>query len=246
MLNIEHRTANSEREIMLSIIIPAYNEEVALGELLPYLKKHIGPGEAEILVVDGDSTDNTRKVAEKLGARVLISPQKGRARQMNYGAENARGEVLYFLHADTVPPQGFMEEIEQKISAGFDAGCFRLRFDDEHPALRFFAWFTRFNLDVFRFGDQSLFVKKTPFEKIGGFREKLLVMEDQEIIKRLKNHAQFVIIKKAVITSARKYQRLGVFRLQFIFSIIVVLFYLRISQEVIVHFYKKFMSGAPY
>lgn len=228
---------------MISIIIPAFNEEKQIGKIVSYVLDHSEVKNTDVLVVDGGSTDKTAQVAEKAGARVVFAPQKGRARQMNYGAKQARGEWLYFLHADTEPPLDFVKHIQQKMQLGYKCGCFRLKFDDSHPALRFYAWFTKFDWDVFRFGDQSLFVEKALFCKIDGFDENLRVMEDQEIIKRLKTHAQFCIIEKSVITSARKYQQFGVFRLQLIFSIIVVLFYLKISQEVIVHFYKTFMSG---
>ncbi len=231
---------------MISIIIPAFNEETKIGELLSFLKKHSEGQVSEIIVVDGGSSDNTVEVAEEKGAKVWESPVKGRANQMNFGAKKAGGEWLYFLHADTTPPPTFAADITEKIRAGFECGCFRLSFDNSHPALRVYSWFTRFDLDFFRFGDQSLFVRKALFSKINGFDGKLLVMEDQEIVKRLKNHAQFVILKKSVVTSARKYQRFGVFRLQFIFAIIVVLFYLKISQEVIAHFYKSFMVGTSY
>lgn len=231
---------------MISIIIPAYNEEKQIGELVSFLRDHSDRYEIEIIIVDGGSTDATVQAAKNHGARVITSPQKGRAKQMNLGAQKARGEVLYFLHADTFPPPTFIADINDKVKRGFDCGCFRLSFDSNHPILRFYAWFTRFNIDAFRFGDQSLFVKKGLFCQINGFNEKLLVMEDQEMVTRLKNHAQFGILKKAVVTSARKYEQFGVFRLQLIFSIIVVLFYLKISQEVLAHFYKTYMSGAPH
>lgn len=231
---------------MISIIIPAYNEEGQIGGLVTYLKKHSSGDRAEILLVDGGSTDGTKEEAEKAGAMVLNAPEKGRASQMNYGAEKSAGELLYFLHADTYPPATFPADIEEALKRGAEAGCFRLAFDDPHPALRFYSWFTRFDVDAFRFGDQSLFVKKALFQKAGRFDEKLLVMEDQEIVTRLKDHAQFSILDKNVVTSARKYQRFGAFRLQLIFAIIVVLFYLKISQEVLAHFYKMFMTGEPH
>ncbi|MEX0609469.1 MAG: TIGR04283 family arsenosugar biosynthesis glycosyltransferase [Balneolaceae bacterium] len=231
---------------MISIIIPTYNEEKNIGELLNYLKKYVENENAELLVVDGGSSDSTIQAAESLGARVIISAQKGRAKQMNFGAKMASGEWLYFLHADTFPPPTFLDDIRQKTARGFGCGCFRLRFNNLHPALRFYGWFTRFDIGIFRFGDQSLFVKKALFWKVGGFNENLLVMEDQEIITRLKKRAQFCIIKKEVVTSARKYGEIGVFKLQLIFAIIVLLYYMQVSQNVLAHFYKKISAGSEY
>ncbi|HBQ59650.1 MAG TPA: hypothetical protein DD671_08505 [Balneolaceae bacterium] len=228
---------------MTSIVIPAYNEEKQIGALVSYLSARADGYEQEIIVVDGGSSDQTIKVAEREGARVVRSPKKSRANQMNYGAEVAEGKVLYFLHADTYPPATFMQDIRRKIEHGYKCGCYRLSFDDSHPVLKIYCWFTRLDWDAFRFGDQSLFVEKALFHKADGFDEKLLVMEDQEVVTRLKKHAQFCVMKKQVVTSARKYQRFGVFRLQLIFAIIVVLFYMDISQEVLAHFYKTFMSG---
>lgn len=223
---------------MISIIIPAYNEEKNIGKLIAYLKKITASDKAEIIVVDGGSRDQTAAEAEKAGVKVLRSPEKGRARQMNFGAEHTNGSVLYFLHSDTRPPKTFLNDISRELNEGSGCGCFRLRFNNNHKVLNLYSWFTRFDINFFRFGDQSLFVKRELFQKIGGFDENLIVMEDQEIVSRLKKHAQFTIIPKQVFTSARKYEKIGVFKLQLIFSIIVCLFYLKISQETIVHFYQ--------
>lgn len=228
---------------MVSIIIPAYNEEKNIGKLIAYLKEIITQDKTEFIVVDGGSKDQTAAEAERAGARVLKSLNKGRACQMNFGAEYAKGDVLYFLHSDTYPPKTFIDDISRELNTGTECGCFRLHFDNDHKALSFYSCFTRFNLDVFRFGDQSLFVKKKLFQKIGGFDENLIVMEDQEIVSRLKDHAQFSVIQKPVTTSARKYEQIGIFKLQAIFTIIVCLFYLKISQETIAHFYKNLMKG---
>lgn len=227
--------------IKLSIIIPALNEEESLSRLIPYLKKHVNPAYVEIMIVDGGSKDKTEEVGRSHEVAVYASPEKGRAKQMNFGAKKAKGDVLYFLHSDTLPPKNFIDIISREVGAKTKAGCFQLKFDDDHPVLSFYSWFTRFDIDFFRFGDQSLFVEKALFQKAGGFGEDLLVMEDQEIVTRLKYYAQFSVVGEHVITSARKYQRFGVFRLQMIFTIIVVLFYLRISQEAIANFYKSFL-----
>ncbi|MDR9419842.1 TIGR04283 family arsenosugar biosynthesis glycosyltransferase [Gracilimonas sp.] len=226
---------------MISIIIPVFNEEDQIRDLVTYLKKYSTHEQTEIIVVDGGSTDKTVEKSKAAGARVVQSPNKGRAHQMNYGVGQATGKWLYFLHADTYPPKTFIKDIREEIERGIQAGCFRLSFDYDHPVLNFYSWFTRFDIDLFRFGDQSLFVQKNLFNKINGFDADLLVMEDQKIVKELKKHAQFSIIEKSVITSARKYRRFGVFRLQLIFCIVIVLFYLKISQEVIVNFYENFL-----
>lgn len=228
---------------MLSIIIPVFNEEKQIGILLRYLQEHTQGQQVEFLVVDGGSTDDTLKVIQGFGVEPLSSPNKGRSHQMNYGASRAKGDCLYFLHADTLPPTTFAADIQRALDEGAGAGCFRLRFDNNHPALKAYAWFTRWDIDLFRFGDQSLFVRRALFEKIRGYDTRLLVMEDQEIVKRLKNHAHFSILAKPVVTSARKYEQIGIFQLQFIFSIIVLLYYLRVDQRKIATFYRKAVLG---
>lgn len=224
---------------MISIIIPAYNEEKNIAKLISYLKEITTSDKTEIILVDGGSRDNTMVEAEKTGVRVLMSPNKGRASQMNFGAKQAKGETLYFLHSDTYPPSTFIDDISRELNRGSQCGCFRLQFDSEHRALSFYSWFTRFDIDLFRFGDQSLFVKRDLFQKVGGFDEKMIVMEDQEIVSRLKEHAQFAIIPKSVTTSARKYARIGVFKLQFVFTCILSLYYMGASQKVLSHFYQN-------
>lgn len=225
----------------ISVIIPAYNEEASIGSLLQYLRDaDTSPGhECEIIVVDGGSTDNTVRIAAETGARVVESPKKGRAAQMNFGAAQARGDVYYFLHADTYPPQSFAEDIRRYVTQGTEAGCYRLSFDYEHPVLKLYSWFTRFNLDIFRFGDQSLFITKEKFSRIEGYSDQLMVMEDQEVVRRIKDVADFVIMKKPVTTSARKYRDVGIVRLQAIFTAILIMYYLGVSQDTLVRFYRN-------
>lgn len=222
---------------MISVIIPAFNEQETLPQLIAYLNTHAGTKVGEILVVDGGSTDNTVKACEKAGAKVLKSPERGRARQMNYGAKHAKGDVFYFLHADTFPPASYGADICQAIAQQYGAGCYRLTFNLPHPLLKFYAWFTRFNIDLFRFGDQSLFVEKKVFWQVGGFDESLLVMEDQLIVRQLKKHTTFKLLKKTVTTSARKYKQVGVVRLQLIFTAVLLMFYMGVEQRRIVNFY---------
>lgn len=230
----------SVRLALVSIIIPAYNEAEGIISLLTHLRQAGAATDAavEILVADGGSTDATAALARQAGARVLACPRKGRAAQLNHGARQAAGRILYFLHADTLPPPGFLGHIRQAVAAGYGCGCYRLRFDEPHWFLRANAWFTRFNLNAVRFGDQSLFVTKTVFERAGGYREDLIVMEDQEIIGRLRRYARLRVLPAWVVTSARKYRENGVFRLQGAFFLITILYYLGISQPVLVSTYR--------
>nr|WP_245402714.1 TIGR04283 family arsenosugar biosynthesis glycosyltransferase [Pontibacter sp. E15-1] len=221
----------------MSIIIPTYNEEAVIGQLLGFLRQHVSAG-TEIIVADGGSTDATRHIAEAQGACVLHCKRKGRGPQMNEGAAASTGEVLYFLHADTFPPHGLEAQLKQAIAQGVGSGCYRLHFDDQHWFLRLNAWFTRFDLNAIRFGDQSLFVRRDVFWAIGGFNERLLLLEDQEVIGRLQEKAPFVVLPQQVVTSARKYRELGVYRLQAGYFLIYGLYRLGVPQGRLVRIYK--------
>ncbi len=235
--NPDHPAAT---ELTVSIIIPTYNEAEAITALLSYLRSALtGAPALEILVVDGGSTDATERLARQAGATVLASPRKGRAAQLNHGAQQARGEVLYFLHADSYPPPGFLADVRRAVGQGYGAGCYRLAFDHPHWFLRFSAWCTRLPLTAVRFGDQSLFVRRDLFARLGGYREALLVMEDQEIVGRLRARAPFRRLPRAMTTSARKYLVNGVFRLQGIFTLLVVLYYLGVPQRRLVQLYRR-------
>jgi len=225
---------------MISIIIPVLNEEEIIGSLIGEVKERENGFTDEIIVVDGGSTDGTVEMAQKSGVTVIRAEERGRARQMNTGARQAQGTILYFLHADSIPPERFDRKIKETVvDKGYDAGCFRLQFDDDHPLLTFYAWFTKFNLNLFRFGDQSLFISKRLFNKIGGYAEDLIVMEDNEIVRRIKQAGTFKVLPSSVITSARKYRDNGVLKLQLIFTVIYVLFYLGFSQEYLIEFYRS-------
>ena len=179
---------------MISIIIPTFNEEESITRLIDYLKHCIDDDGVEFIISDGGSNDKTVVLAQKAGAEVLKSPKKGRAAQMNEGAKIAKGEILYFLHADSYPPKTFINDIKKAIKDNYRSGCYRLAFDLDHPILKFYAWFTRFDIDYLRFGDQSLFIEKELFFKIGSFDEKLIVMEDQLIVREIKKEASFKIL----------------------------------------------------
>jgi rSAM/selenodomain-associated transferase 2 len=223
----------------ISVIVPVLNEEKQIGDLIRYLTKHGEGYVSEIIISDGGSTDQTVPIAEELGAIVLTSSGRGRARQMNAGAGVASSQILYFLHADSLPPPSFCQEIAGALNKGADAGSFTLRFDTPGIILKLYSLFTHLPITAVRFGDQSLFVKRDLFEFIGGFNNELIVMEDQQIVRDLKRIGKFVLIHKPVTTSARKYKSVGVFKLQFIFTVIWAGYYLGASQNTLRHIYQS-------
>jgi rSAM/selenodomain-associated transferase 2 len=225
--------------LQLSIIIPAYNEAQGIASLLIYLQAHSNSLVKEIIVSDGDSTDDTISIAKDLGVTVVTSPQKGRAAQMNYGASLTTGSILYFLHADTFPPKTFAQQIIAASAKGFASGCFRLRFDHPSLFLKVNCWFTRFNVSNVRFGDQSLFVSKEIFSKIGGFKASMIVLEDQEIITRIHKEGKFIVLKDWVISSARKYVTNGVIKTQAIYYLVYFMYKLGFPQQKLINTYRK-------
>ena len=210
----------TKRSPKISVIIPTLNEAVYISRLLMYLQEH-SPAQniKEIIVVDGGSSDDTAEIASDYGAIVMHS-SKGRAKQMNYGARKAKGQILYFLHADTFPPKKFDSSILKAVAQNHTAGCFRMKFDSNSTFLKFFASLTAFNHKICRGGDQSLFVTQSLFQKMCGFNENYLIFEDSEFIGRLYEVTKFKVLPQNVITSARKYEKCGTLRLQYHFGMI--------------------------
>lgn len=224
----------------ISVIIPTFNEGDHISNLISEIKRQSIGLDYEIIIADGGSTDNTIQSVLFSKATLIKSPRKGRGAQLNAGAEAATGDVLFFMHADSKPPATFLHHVLSAVNSGYDAGCFRLRFDSNHWFLKANAWFTRFNIDAVRFGDQGLFVTRELFDKTGGYRNDHIVMEDQEMVIRLKKFgARFKVLKDAMTTSARKYEENGPVKLQYHFFIIWWNYYRGRSQEELVRLYKK-------
>ena len=156
---------------------------------------------------------------------------------MNAGAESATGEILYFLHADTRPPESFPDDILRTYDQGYEAGCYRFSFDRHHPMLAINAWFTRFDLLMCRGGDQSLFISRELFHRLGGFRDEMVIMEDYDLISRIRNHASFRILPKTITVSARKYKENSYLLVNLSNLFVFMLYLLGASQRTLIHAY---------
>ena len=229
----------------ISIIIPVLNEAANINRLLAHLiENETGENISEIIVVDGNSQDNTTELVKEFSknstiAIRLIQSERGRAKQMNAGANHSKSTILYFLHADSYPPQNFDNLIISEIEKQQLAGCFKMRFDSNHWWLAIVGWATRFNWKICRGGDQSLFITKALFNEVGGFDQRYTIYEDQILTNQLYKRKQFVVIQHWIVTSARLYEKKGVWNLQYHFLMIYLKKWLGASAEEIYTYYKK-------
>jgi rSAM/selenodomain-associated transferase 2 len=221
---------------MVSIIIPVLNEEKAIPALMNNLAAQ--EGKCEIIIVDGGSTDQSLEICKNYNNLTVITSEKGRADQMNKGAEIAGGDVLLFLHADTLLPPGGIGAIEAAmVEEETVGGSFYLKFDMENLAFRFFSVFTRINSAYLTYGDQGIFIKKSVFEEIGAFKQ-LPILEDFEIQKRLRKKGRFIKLPLPVTTSARRFLHNGIFKQQLLNIALLCAYELGYSPAKIKAFYK--------
>ena len=226
----------------ISIIIPTLNEAENIGQLISYLLKNGNENLSELLVVDGGSNDGTCRIARDAGAKVIICPSKGRSCQMNEGAKNSTGEILYFVHADTIPPASFMIDLQEAIGEGFPMGCYRFKFDSNKMILKFNAYMTRFDKLYCRGGDQTLFVTREVFEELNGYRHDYKIMEEYDFMVRARKKYSFKIIPKEVIVSARKYEKRSWFRVMLANSIVFQMFKFGASQDALAKTYHRILG----
>jgi rSAM/selenodomain-associated transferase 2 len=224
-------------QYMISIIIPVLNEAAIIQ---PILEKLQGNANLEIIVIDGGSRDNTAVIAQATGVKT-ITVSGGRSAQMNAGAKIAEGEILLFLHLDTNLPANFVDLITQTLKhPRVIAGAFELAIQGEAKSLRWIEIFVklRSHLLSLPYGDQAIFITKQAFADIGGFPD-LPIMEDFELIQRLKRQGKIAIAPGTVITSGRRWQKLGVWRTTFINQLIIAGYYLGVSPQKLSDFYRS-------
>ena len=221
----------------LSIIIPTLNEA---GEIEKSLSRLSKSDTVEILVVDGGSSDDTVEKARKFGAR-LLSTAPSKAGQMNAGAANARGDVLMFLHADTCLPEHFEQKVLATVNRkGISAGAFTLTIDSDDSGLRFIERVANWRARLLQmpYGDQALFVSRQLFFEIGGFAD-YPIMEDFELVRRLKKRGKIAILPDSVITSPRRWQNLGVAKTWLLNQVILAAYFIGIPPHRLDAWYRR-------
>ena len=221
----------------ISIIIPTLNEAGNIKEAIATTQPSTN---IEIIVVDGGSQDDTVEIAKSLGVKV-ISSSPGRASQMNASVVAASGEILLFLHADTRLPTDFDVMVRTALQKpGTVAGAFALRIDAPLLSLRWVEWGVNWRSHFWQmpYGDQAIFLTKEVFQQIGKFPE-LPIMEDFELMRRLKRTGKIVIIPVPVVTSARRWLQKGVLQTTLLNQIVIIAYLLGASPEQIRSWYRQ-------
>ena len=221
--------------INLSVIIPVLNEAEMIAQTLQYLQ---APA-VEIILVDGGSSDPTVAIAKERGAKVILSPEPGRAIQMNTGAQYATADTLLFLHADTQLPLNYRQLVQETLAKPKTvAGAFLLKINGQNPLLRLIekGVNARSRFLQMPYGDQGIFLKKETFEKVGGFPI-LPIMEDFQLIRTLKKQGKIRLAAASVLTSARRWERLGVIQTTLINQIIIIGYFLGIPPSQLKQWY---------
>lgn len=213
----------------ISIIVPTLNEAESLAETLAALQSF--KNSAEIIVVDGGSRDETVSIAESFGVRVLKS-EPGRGAQMSAGANVARGETLWFLHADTISAPDSIEQIVGALkNPAIVGGNFTIRFAGGNQSARFLTWlYPRLGKINLRYGDSAIFARREVYERIGGLRD-FPIFEDLDLMRRLRAAGKIVTLPAEVVTSARRFENKN-FALVFArWTILQILYWLGVSPH---------------
>ena len=220
----------------ISVIVPVFNEEAILPA---FLSQTDNWPVTEIIIVDGNSTDQTQTLIRLAPRHRLIVAKRGRGNQMNEGARVATSDVLLFLHVDTIfPPDGFSAISKAMQNNHLVGGAFRLKIDTDSLLLK---WITRVanirsTLLALPYGDQGFFVRREVFNKIGGYHD-FPLMEDVAFIQRLKQEGKITLLDQAITTSARRYNKQGTIITAVRNSILLLLYFMRVSPKQLAKWY---------
>lgn len=224
----------SREAAKLSVVIPALDEARDIGATLDAAAR---AGAWELIVADGGSADGTAEVARARGARVVTSA-RGRGAQMRAGALASRGDVLWFLHADTLAPPDAGRRIDEALrDARAVGGNFRVRFDGRSGAARFLTWlYPRLRLLGLAYGDSAFFVRRAAYERAGGFKP-FPIFEDLDLLRALRRQGRFVQADACVVTSSRRFEGRS-FALAFArWSLLQALYWLGVSPHALARLY---------
>lgn len=239
------------KQPIISIIIPVFNEAAIIQAAIARLKEDPG---IEVIIVDGGSQDSTVKLALEIGAvvgeqenklQLIVTYEAGRANQMNRGAAIATGEILLFLHADTQLPENYQSIIQNLLAQPqVIAGAFKLAIDTKTKSFQLIETMVnlRSRFCSLPYGDQAIFLKKATFAKMGGYLD-LPIMEDFDLIQRLKRQGKIAIASVTVLTSARRWQKLGIWQTTAINQLIILGYYLGVSPQKLRQFYRQMGSN---
>lgn len=222
---------------MISIIIPVLNEEKNIVTFLQSLDKL--EGSKELIVVDGYSEDNTAALASQL-AKVVFS-KRGRAFQMNEGARAAKGDILWFLHSDSIINDKAIYHIEKSMKEGNIAGGFPIYFYDYNSLfMKYISKTSNMRAGMFNiyYGDQGIFVRKDIFMSIGGYPE-IEIMEDIEFSLKLKKLGKLQLVDCPIGTSGRRFKKGGALRTHLLMHKLRFLYMIGVSTEKLNKLYRE-------
>jgi rSAM/selenodomain-associated transferase 2 len=230
--------------MQVSIIIPVFNEALLIRPFLSNLRARTRG--AEIIVVDGASTDGSDQLAQGFCDRVILSGERSRAKQMNVGADTARGDIFWFLHADAEVPLECLNEIDRimcdpRVSGGF----FRIRLPTAPAVYRLtdsFAHYAGLLLRM-RCGDHGMFCRRSAFVAAGGFPD-VPLMEDVEFFRRLRRCGRVVYSNQRIGASPRRYETVGPTRLTFAYGSIATLYLFGVSLSTLAQIYQRTCCAA--
>ena len=222
--------------MLVSIIVPTLNEQAHIISTINALRQL--SGDKEILVVDGGSTDATVSLARSQGVTVLKA-LKGRGPQMHAGALEAAGSVLWFVHADTIPPPIALHEIGRALEdKRVIAGNFGLRFDGSSRAARqLTAIYPVLRLLGLCYGDSGIFVRKSVYEQVGGFRA-LALFEDLDLLRRLRRAGRFVHLSCSMVTSSRRFEQRNFALVWLHWTGLQILYWCGVSPNLLARWYR--------
>lgn len=235
-MTLSRRVVSDHR---VSVIIPVLNEQARIGACLRNLRTQPLADSRQIIVVDGDPEGSTIDLVRD-GDVLCLRSAPGRGRQMNAGAAVADGEILLFLHADTVLPAGALEKISGIMASGrFVGGAFDLAIDSKRLFLTYIAFRARLRSRQNRipYGDQAIFIGREYFERIGGFSE-IPIMEDVDLMRRIKKDRQKIhIFRDRVLASSRRWEAEGPLYTTLRNQFLMLFYYLGVSPETLSRFY---------